>query len=132
LLTTRINKIFMNKKWQEDGLQRNNSWQRELGEYIPFCQVADQAICISSLSYSHVMAIKLNFLYKSERCWKRKSDLTNLNEWGRYDKTVLKLFMMCVTELYHAFQEFNDEFILLDPTMITKMNLRVCRIDITR
>ncbi|XP_077270176.1 uncharacterized protein LOC143901624 [Temnothorax americanus] len=43
------------------------------------------------------------------------TNLTNLVTKGRYDKIAVKLRMARVTELYHAYEEFNDELVLLDP-----------------
>ncbi|XP_067208518.1 uncharacterized protein [Linepithema humile] len=48
-----------------------------------------------------------------------KAQITNLSKLlqkGRYDKSALKLRMIRVTELYHAYEEYNDELILLDPS----------------
>ena len=47
-----------------------------------------------------------------------KSQLTSLNnilDKGNVDRSALKLRMSRVTELYRAFEEYNDELALLDP-----------------
>ena len=47
-----------------------------------------------------------------------KSQITNLSnilDKGKLDNTTLKLRMSRVTELYHAFEDFNDELAVLDP-----------------
>ncbi|KYN14787.1 hypothetical protein ALC57_12995 [Trachymyrmex cornetzi] len=46
-----------------------------------------------------------------------KSQLTSISNLleKEYDKAALKLRMTRVTHLYHAYEEFNDELILLDP-----------------
>lgn len=47
-----------------------------------------------------------------------KSQITNLSniiEKGKIDNTALKLRIVRVTELYHAFEEHNDELAILDP-----------------
>lgn len=41
-------------------------------------------------------------------------NLTNLVEREQYENSVLKLRIKRVTKLYHAYEEFNDELILLD------------------
>lgn len=43
------------------------------------------------------------------------TSLTNVIEREQYDKIALKLRITRVTELYHAYEEFNDELTLLDP-----------------
>ncbi|XP_071581408.1 LOW QUALITY PROTEIN: uncharacterized protein [Temnothorax nylanderi] len=43
------------------------------------------------------------------------TSLTNVVAKGRYDKIAVKLRMARITELYHAYEEFNDELVLLDP-----------------
>jgi len=43
------------------------------------------------------------------------TQLTNLIEKERYDKVALNLRMTRLRELYHAYEDFNDELILLDP-----------------
>jgi len=47
-----------------------------------------------------------------------KSQITNLNKLLQkepFDKAALKLRMSRVTQLYYAYEEFNDELVLLDP-----------------
>ncbi|XP_018367476.1 PREDICTED: uncharacterized protein LOC108763992 [Trachymyrmex cornetzi] len=46
------------------------------------------------------------------------TNLTNLTEkdqHGHYDKTALELRMSRVTQLYHAYEDYNDELLILDP-----------------
>lgn len=43
------------------------------------------------------------------------TNLTNLLQKGRYDVSALKLRMTRVTQLYHAYEEFNDELLVIDP-----------------
>ncbi|XP_070169703.1 uncharacterized protein [Polyergus mexicanus] len=62
------------------------------------------------------MADQIKLLIQKRTSLKSQiTSMTNLVERGRYDKTALKLRMTRVTELYHAYEEFNDELILLDP-----------------
>lgn len=62
------------------------------------------------------MADRIKLLVQKRTSLKSQiTSLTNLVEREPYDKTALKLRMTRITELYHAYEEFNDELILLDP-----------------
>lgn len=61
------------------------------------------------------MAERVKLLVQKRTSLKAQiTNLANVVEKGRYDKTALKLRMTRVTELYHSYEEFNDELILLD------------------
>lgn len=61
------------------------------------------------------MADRIKLLIQKRTSLKAQiTSLTNLVEREQYDKTALKLRMKRVTELYHAYEEFNDELMLLD------------------
>lgn len=62
------------------------------------------------------MADRIKLLVQKRTSLKSQiTSLTNLVGRETYDKTALKLRMTRITELYHAYEEFNDELILLDP-----------------
>lgn len=62
------------------------------------------------------MADRIKLLIQKRTSLKSQiTSLTNIVEKDRYDKTALKLRMARITDLYHAYEEFNDELELLDP-----------------
>jgi len=56
------------------------------------------------------------YLQKRKSLKSQITSLTNLIDRGQYDKDALKLRMTRVTELYHAYEDFHDELVLLDPS----------------
>jgi len=67
------------------------------------------------------MADRIKFIIQKRTSLKSQiTGLTNLIERERYDKTALKLRIARITELYNAFEEFNDELALLDPNDVHK------------
>lgn len=63
------------------------------------------------------MADRIKFIIQKRTSLKSQiTGLTNLIERERYDQDALRLRMARVTELYHAFEGFNDELELLDPS----------------
>lgn len=61
------------------------------------------------------MADRIKLLIQKRTSLKAQiTSLTNLVERERYDKVTLKLRVNRVTELYHAYEEFNDELLVLD------------------
>jgi len=62
------------------------------------------------------MADRIKLLIQKRTLLKSQiTSLTNLVERDRYDKAALRLRMARLTDLYHAYEEFNDELVLLDP-----------------
>jgi hypothetical protein len=62
------------------------------------------------------MADRIKFIIQKRTSLKSQiTGLSNLIERERYDQDALRLRMIRVTELYHAFEDFNDELGLLDP-----------------
>ncbi|XP_039313517.1 uncharacterized protein LOC120359585 [Solenopsis invicta] len=61
------------------------------------------------------MTDRIKFILQKRASLKSQiTGLTNIIERERYDKTALKLRMTRITELYHAYEEFNDELMLLE------------------
>ncbi|XP_011174477.1 uncharacterized protein LOC105206695 [Solenopsis invicta] len=61
------------------------------------------------------MTDQIKFILQKRASLKSQiTGLTNIIERERYDKTALKLRMTRITELYHAYEEFNDELMLLE------------------
>lgn len=62
------------------------------------------------------MADRIKLLIQKRTSLKTQiTSLMNIVDRDCYDKVSLKLRVTRVTELYHAFEEFNDELIILDP-----------------
>jgi len=63
------------------------------------------------------MADKVKLYLQRRKLLKSQiTSLTNLIDRGQHDKDALKLRMTRVTELYHAYEDFHDELVLLDPS----------------
>jgi hypothetical protein len=61
------------------------------------------------------MSDRIKFIVQKRTSLKSQiTGLTNLIERDRYDKTAVRLRMARVTELYHAYEEFNDELALIE------------------
>jgi len=62
------------------------------------------------------MADRVKLLIQKRTSLKSQiTGLTNQVERDRYDKGALRLRMARITDLYHAYEEFNDELVVLDP-----------------
>lgn len=62
------------------------------------------------------MADKIKLLIQKRTSLKFQiTSLSNILDKGKYDNASLKLRMKRVTELYHAFEDSNDELAVLDP-----------------
>jgi len=62
------------------------------------------------------MADRIKLLIQKRTSLKSQiTGLTNQVERDRYDKGALRLRMARITDLYHAYEEFNDELVVLDP-----------------
>ncbi|XP_067214204.1 uncharacterized protein [Linepithema humile] len=62
------------------------------------------------------MASRAKLLIQKRKALKSQlTNLTNLIEKDQYDRIALKIRMERITELFHAYEDFNDELILLEP-----------------
>ncbi|KYN22651.1 hypothetical protein ALC57_04941 [Trachymyrmex cornetzi] len=62
------------------------------------------------------MSDRIKFLVQKRTSLKSQiTSLANLFDKGRIDNTTLKLRSARLTELYHAYEEYNDELAVLDP-----------------
>ncbi|KYN16906.1 hypothetical protein ALC57_10816 [Trachymyrmex cornetzi] len=62
------------------------------------------------------MADKVKLFLQKRTLLKSQITLSNLLDKGRIDGKTLRLRITRLTELYHAFEEYNDELMVLDPS----------------
>lgn len=83
--------------------------------YVHIRLTIQHSFPLSYLNFNMAERVKL-LVQKRTSLKAQITGLTNLVERDRYDKTALKLRMARVTDLYHTYEEYNDELIILDPS----------------